>query len=116
MIQSVHDLLQAWGHWVLHSETRQVGFPPICPMFRDSPSGGGWGSSPPVGAFRTTQDYYAVNDAIGRLSVAERILCAEYYVVRGGWKSVCMRMHIGRTELYKRLDSMQAHVSCNLSS
>jgi hypothetical protein len=84
-------------------------------MFRDAPSGGGWGSSPPVGAFRTTDDLRAVNEAVGMLSGAERRLCAEYYVVRGGWKAVSVRMHIGRTELYKRLDAMQANVSRNLS-
>lgn len=115
MIQSVHDLLQAWGHWVIHSETRKVGFPPVCPMFRDSPSGGGWGSSPPVGAFRTTEDYYAVNRAVGMLSAPDRVLCAEYYVVRGGWRAVCQRMAIGRSALYERLDDMHANVSRNLA-
>lgn len=85
-------------------------------MFRDSPSGGGWGSSPPVGAFRTTDDLRAVNEAVGMLSGAERRLCAEYYVIRGGWRAVCQRMGIGRSALYDRLDAMQANVSRNLSA
>lgn len=116
MISSVHDLMLAWGRWILRQESRKVGFPPFCPMFRDIPRGGAWGSSIPFGVFRSADDYEAVSAAVNRLCTSEKTLCFEMYVIGGGWRAVCRRAGISRSTLYKRLDKIQQDVSNMLAA
>jgi len=110
LIETIHAQLSAWGRWVIRAESRSHGFPPICPMFRDSRAGRGNYSSGPVIEMGSASASEAINKIVAGLSRDRRVLCAEYYVVQGRHCDIAKRMGIHPDTLHKQMHRMQEAV------
>ncbi len=115
MIDVIHAQLSAWGKWVIRSESRAHGYPPVCPMFRDARSGRGEGrSTPPIGAFSESEAAESISAVVARLSLDRRVLCVEYYVVTGRHCDIAARMGISDSALHQRMHRMHEAVQDEL--
>lgn len=111
MIEWVHVQMAIWGRWVNRGVRHEVGFPSVCPMFRDARFGGAYGSAPPSGVFISGHDYtHDVNQAVSRLQADRRRVCVEYYVIQGRVDDIAQRLAMSKKRLYESLHSIQAEV------
>jgi len=114
MIESIHAQLSAWGRWVMRTEVRALGYPSHSAGFGDyMPRGVGYKSHIP-GGFGCSDDMRTINDVLLSLHANDRILCAEYYVVGPNWESVCSRMAISKSVLYRELHRVQDRILMRL--
>lgn len=114
MIEAIHAQLSAWGRWVIRPETRAVGYPNHSAGFGDyRPSGVEYKSQIPAG-FGCSDDMLAINRAVQSLPPADRALCAEYYVVGPRWDSVCARLSMSKSVLYRELHRIQDRISTRI--
>lgn len=88
--------LAAWGRWAVRMAARSVGYPTVSPMFRDIPSGDGFGSSPPFGIDEYVHDTDA---AVQRLDHDMRSLCVEVYQVGGSQREIAQRLHTSQSRI-----------------
>lgn len=109
MIEFVHARLSIWGRWVATGARREVGYPPVCPMFKDARHGGSYGSTIPhgIGAAGSIEDIAFTDSAVQRLSRDQKSLVVEYYVIGGKGDDVARRFGIARRTLYDRLTAVQ---------
>lgn len=112
MIQTIHAQLSAWGRWVVKTEVHKVGYPNHSAGFGDYlPVGVEYKSRPPAGIFTGQDAMLSINSAVQSLSNPDRALCAEYYVVGPNWESVCARLAMSKSVLYRELHRIQDRVS-----
>ena len=88
--------LIAWGRWAAKQAARSVGYPSVSPMFRDSPSGDGFGSSIPFGINEYISD---TDKAVQRLDEPMRALCVQVYQIGGTQRDVAARMHTSQSRI-----------------
>lgn len=113
----IHDLLRAWGRWVIRQESHKVGYPPVAAGFGDyRPVGVGLCSQIPIGVGTTVDDLAEVNAAVLHLPMCGRILCAECYVIGGRLADVALRMCISRSTLIRERARVHEAISCELCS
>lgn len=116
MIDYVHTQLSIWGKWVVRSESRALGYPSVCPMFKDIRHGGGYGSSVPVGVSIADESYVSDTDeAVKRLRIEHRRLIVEFYVVGGRSVEIAARVGVTKKRLYELLDVAHQQVLCNMN-
>lgn len=109
MIPYIDMQLSIWGKWVVRSESRSLGFPSVCPMFRDASHGGAYGSREPIGV--SDMIYVDQTDrAVQRLENADRVLCVEFYQRGGTAVEIAARLGIKRQRLYERIDAVHQKV------
>ena len=114
VIQTIHAQLSAWGRWVIRPETRAVGYPTRSAGFGDYlPSGSEYKSRPPLG-FGCDDDMLAINNAVLLLRKEDRAICAEFYVVGPSWESVCSRVAMSKSVLYRELDRIHRLIETNI--
>lgn len=107
MIAYVSTQLSIWGKAQRSGARSGLGWPSVCPMFRDVKHGGVYGSAPPVGVSMTNRE--AIDDtdaAVQRLAADMRQLAVEYYVVGGTGDVIAARMGISKRTLYYRMDRL----------
>ena len=115
MIRRIDDQLKLWGLWVVRSDSRGIGYPPLSPMFRDTPACSVHRSAPPPGVFSGAERVEMISGAVARLCAADRALCYECYVVTGRTRAqVAVAMAIHRDTLYARLDALHALIDAEL--
>lgn len=109
MIEYIHTQLSIWGRWSARGASRDVGYPSVCPMFKDVRHGGAYGSAPPpgVGTAHSLDDVLITDQAVKRLSQDQKSIVVEYYVVGGKGDEVAKRIGIARRTLYDRLTAVQ---------
>lgn len=107
MIPYIDAQMSAWGRWVVRRSSRGLGFPGVCPMFRDSRFGGAYGASPPPGVvIGDISDILDTDAAVQRLDAPSRSLATEYYVVGGKGLDVAARLGIARRTMYDRIHAL----------
>lgn len=104
MIVYVNTLLVAWGKWAAYGRDGGVGWPSCSPMFRDAPSGRGFGSSLPVGVGMHSDDCEVTDRAVSRLPDDLRRLCVEVYQIGGKTTEIAERIGIARETVSRKLD------------
>lgn len=109
MIEYIHTQLSIWGRWSAMGAKKDIGYPSVCPMFKDVRHGGGFGSAPPpgVGMVADLDNILSTDAAVQRLGRDQKSLVVEYYVVGGTGEEVARRFGIARRTLYDRLTSVQ---------
>lgn len=111
MIEYVHTQLSIWGRAQRCGAREGLGYPSVCPMFRDVRHGGAYGSAPPPGvSLIDRQNIDDTAEAVRRLSDEHRRLVAEYYIVGGTAVAVAARLGIARQRLYERLSAVHAQM------
>ena len=113
----IHDLLCAWGRWVIRQESHKVGYPSVAAGFGDYRPVGVWPCSHiPIGVGTTGDDLTAVNAAVLQLPMVDRILCAECYVIGGRLDDVSFRLSVSRSTLIRERARVHEAISCELCS
>jgi len=107
VIPYVDSQLAIWGKWTMARASKGLGYPSVCPMFKDARHGGAFGSAPPVGVTLDSIDHILDTDAaVQRLSDDYRRLAIEFYAHRCTAVEISARLGIGRQRLYERLHAM----------
>lgn len=107
MIEYVHTQLSIWGRWSVRKSTAAIGYPSVSPMFMGARFDGVYGSRPPVGVEVCGEDHVQDTDAaVGRLSVEQKRVVVEYYVVGGSAVDVARRLGMTRQRIYERLHAL----------
>lgn len=107
MIPYIDTQLSIWGRWSVARASRGLGFSPVCPMFKQARYGGGFGSAVPVGvAVDCVDNIHDTDTAVSRMSVDQKRLCVEYYVVGGKGNEVAARLGVARRTMFDRLHCM----------
>ena len=55
-----------------------------------------------------------INRAVLSLQKGDRALCAEFYVLGGGWEAVCARIAMSKSVLYRELHRIQDRISMRM--
>ena len=109
MIEYINVQLSIWGKWAARRNGKGLGFPAISPMFMDAQHGGVYRSREPAGVCDC--EYVQETDqAVQRLSPADRALCIQFYQIGGTGVEIARRMGIGRPRLYEQLDRVHRQV------
>ncbi len=104
MITYVHTQLSVWGKAQAIAARRGLGFPSVCPMFRDVKHGGVYGSTPPLGVTLTARaDIDDTAAAVARLGDAEKRLVTAYYVLGLSGAAVARECGFARQRFNERL-------------
>lgn len=110
MIPAIDTILSRWGKWVIKSDSKGLGYPSTCPMFRDFRSGEVHRSSPPLGIFTGRDTLDDVNKIVASLGRIDQVRCYEYYVVGGKKEAIAVRMGIAVREVYRWRDKLHEAV------
>ncbi len=112
MIEKIHACLSAWGKWTVKQESREIGYPSTCPMFRNLISGRGEGhTTPPINSFTGYGAMEELSRIVSSLTIDMRKLCVEYYVASGKHRAIANRMRIHPDTLYQRLHRLHESVA-----
>jgi hypothetical protein len=110
MIPYIDAQLSIWGKWSMARSAKGLGFPSICPMFKDARHGGAFGSNPPMGVSLDSMDQILDTDkAVSRLNDEYRCLAIEFYAHQRSGVDLAKSLGLSRKSLYQRLDNL--HVS-----
>lgn len=101
MKASIETLLNMWARWAIRRTSGALGYPSVCPMFRDAPKGDAFGSAIPLGF--ATEDIEAVDAAVMRLPSVLRITLIEVYQRGGALRLVAGRMGVSHNSVCKYL-------------
>ena len=104
----VDSALHAWARWAVAQESRDVGYPPVSPMFRETPSSGVYRSYEP--GF-TGIDIMDIDRAVTSLPRVLRLVVIEYYKRRHNADDCAARLGIGRRLLFRFLDDAHGRVA-----
>lgn len=109
MKSRIEVLLCAWAKWAAAGHLSALGYAPVSPMFRDAPSGRGYGSAPPPGI--GCGELVAVDQAVNALPQLLKLIVIESYLIGGSLREVAIRCGCTQTSIarylvsaYERLD------------
>jgi len=109
MIPYIDMQLSIWGKAAVRAGSRALGYPTVCPMFRDASHGGAYGSREPIGV--SDMIYIDQTDrAVQRLDKPDQVLCVEFYQRGGTAVEIAARLGIRRQRLYERIDAVHHKV------
>jgi transposase InsO family protein len=112
MIQYIDVQLSIWGKWAVAQAQRSVGYPSICPMFRDMKHGGVYGSTVPRGV----SEYVCDTDAaVKRLQPDLQALAVEVYQRGGKMVEIARRIDVPIRSFYAKLDTLHREVMGHLN-
>lgn len=107
MIGAIDAMLCQWGRWAVAQARRDVGYPSVSPMFKDSARGGGYGSGVPVGV--EFGDIPACDRAINRLPLVLRCVVIQHYQIQSSLRDTAKACGISHKSASQYLG--QAHRS-----
>lgn len=105
MIARIDVLLCRWGRWAVSQARREVGYPSISPMFRDSRLGRGYGSEVPAGV--SDGDMDAIDRAINALPAVLRVVVVCHYQRQGAMRATAVSCGISHRSVSQYIN--QAH-------
>lgn len=100
MIARIDVMLHAWGRWAMAQVQRSVGYPSICPMFKDA-GGGAYGSGIPAGV--SEYDLKDIDAAVRALPIVHRTVVMAHYQHAGSFRETAKKCGIGRGMLNRFL-------------
>lgn len=117
MIDYIHTQLAIWGRWSANGAKKDIGYSPVCPMFKDARHGGAYGSAPPpgVGTFGSLAEILDMDAAVNRLGREHKTLAIEFYVIGGRAIDIAERRSVTKKALYEQLHSLQQAVLGHLN-
>ena len=112
MIAHIDILLCRWGRWAVAQASREVGYPSVCPMFRDVGSGA-YGSKEPAGLGDV--DVIEVDKAVRALPDVLRATVVTHYQHAKSFRESAARCGIRRGLLNRFLSDSHIFIDRWLS-
>lgn len=113
----VITLLSIWGRWAIRSASGALGYPTASPMFRDSPTPGGFGSQVPLGITDgICPEVYILDEEVKRLPTVQRVTLVEVYQRGGSRREIAARMGVKADAVGAWLEKAHSSLSVTLDN
>ena len=106
MIPYVNTMLVAWGRWAARGSDGGIGWASVSPMFKDAPSGNGYGSKMPLGVGDIDDDCEFTDSAVRRLCDDDKLLLVQAFVRRMKVKDIAAANGWHRQRVSERLNAV----------
>lgn len=104
MMPSIDMLLCRWGVWAIAQARREAGFASVSPMFRDTPSGRGFGSEIPNGVGCWDHSMGDIDRAVVCLPSVLRCVVVQHYQMQSSVRDTAMACGISNKSVSQYLD------------